>query len=53
MIGKWEKDFDHDRAKTVLGARGEQAEALEAEYEAAQRPPGTGDLPLAGPPATR
>ncbi|MDI5977908.1 cation:dicarboxylate symporter family transporter [Amycolatopsis magusensis] len=44
VIGKWEKDFDHDRATTVLSARGEQVEALEAEYEAAQRSPGTGHL---------
>ncbi|WP_110336846.1 cation:dicarboxylate symporter family transporter [Prauserella flavalba] len=36
VIGKWEKDFDHDRATTVLNARAAELDAIEADYDAAQ-----------------
>ncbi|MGC7096787.1 cation:dicarboxylate symporter family transporter [Amycolatopsis lurida] len=41
VIGKWEKDFDQDRATAVLSARREELDAYETEYDTAQQPPGT------------
>ncbi|MET7992882.1 cation:dicarboxylase symporter family transporter [Amycolatopsis sp. NPDC005232] len=37
VIGKWENDFDQDKARRVLSARGAALAELEAEYDAAQR----------------
>ncbi|HWD06224.1 MAG TPA: cation:dicarboxylase symporter family transporter [Amycolatopsis sp.] len=48
VIGKWEHDFDHDRARRVLAARGPALTELEAEYDAAQR---TTDAPPVKEPA--
>ncbi|MEB3366701.1 cation:dicarboxylate symporter family transporter [Saccharopolyspora mangrovi] len=35
VIGKWEDDFDEDKAKTVLRARGTERERIEADHDAA------------------
>jgi aerobic C4-dicarboxylate transport protein len=37
VIGKWEKDFDHERVTAVLHARGAELDGFEAEYDAAQQ----------------
>jgi aerobic C4-dicarboxylate transport protein len=36
VIGKWENDFDHDKAQRVLRATPAELDAIEAEYNAAQ-----------------
>ena len=36
VIGKWEDDFDHDKAQRVLRATPAELDAIEAEYNAAQ-----------------
>ncbi|MEU0514560.1 MULTISPECIES: cation:dicarboxylate symporter family transporter [Amycolatopsis] len=39
VIGKWERDFDNDKAIAVLAARGDELRAFESDYDAAQRKP--------------
>ncbi|MBQ0926947.1 hypothetical protein [Saccharopolyspora endophytica] len=36
VIGKWEKDFDADRANSVLRAGAAELERIEAEHDAAE-----------------